>query len=149
LANQFCDIVKLAGRKANKRFVFGTTSGCDYPVIKPKIPWSAFVAHSDAVYPQTYWAPNFKKAKRTTPDAAYKIGMDAWQAVVPQSMNMVPIMGEISTNKPDEINRFGEILAANGEAEVHIYTYSKALLNSKYNEMWSAVRNLGSTALIS
>jgi hypothetical protein len=110
---------------------------------------SAFVAHSDAVYPQTYWAPNFKKAKRTTPDAAYKIGMDAWQAVVPQSMNMVPIMGEISTNKPDEINRFGEILAANGEAEVHIYTYSKALLNSKYNEMWSAVRNLGSTALIS
>ena len=64
-------------------------------------------------------------------------------------MNMVPIMGEISTNKPDEINRFGEILAANGEAEVHIYTYSKALLNSKYNEMWSAVRNLGSTALIS
>jgi hypothetical protein len=75
LADHFCGAIKSAGRQKNPNFLFGTTSGCDYPVIKPDIPWSTFLAHSDAVFPQIYWAPNFITAKRTTPDAAWKIGI--------------------------------------------------------------------------
>jgi hypothetical protein len=149
LANKFCNTIKLAGRQKNPHFLFGTTSGCDYPVIKPDIPWSVFLAHSDAVYPQIYWAPNFIKAKRTTPDAAWKIGMTAWRKILPGSMTVHPILGEIKINKPAEIARFGQIMIENGNTdEVHFYTYDDDMRDAEWQDTWDALRALGTTAAV-
>jgi hypothetical protein len=144
LANSFCNKIKLAGRKRNPSFLFGTTSGCDYPTIKPRIPWAEFLAHSDAVYPQIYWAPNYHKAHRTNPDDAWTIGMSAWRRILPSGMKVVPIMGEIAINQPDEIQRFGELAAANNlAAEIHFYAYSDDMRDGRFAPVWDALRNLG------
>ena len=144
LADHFCDAIKSAGRKKNPDFLFGTTSGCDYPVVKAKIPWSTFLAYSDAVYPQIYWAPDYITAKRTTPDAAWKIGMAAWKKIVPASMPVHPILGEIGTNTPDEIARFGQIMIDNKNTdEVHFYTYEDQLVAPAWSDTWDALRSFG------
>jgi hypothetical protein len=149
LANSFCNKIKLAGRAKNPHFLFGTTSGCDYPKIMPNIPWSTFVAHSDAVYPQIYWAPNFIKAHRTNPDDAWRIGMGAWSRVVPSGMTIVPILGEIEVNKDSDIARFGQIMNEHNMAdEVHFYTFTGNMMNAKFTPMWQALRNLGNTPLV-
>jgi hypothetical protein len=150
LANSFCNTIKLAGRRKNPLFLFGTTSGCDYPTIKPKIPWAEFLAHSDAVYPQIYWAPNYIKAHRTNPDDAWTIGMAAWRRIVPSGMKVAPIMGEIGINKPAEILRFGEIAAASNLAgEIHFYTYDSSLRGPKFASTWDALRTLGNVSSLS
>ena len=144
LADHFCDAIKSAGRQKNPDFLFGTTSGCDYPVIKPKIPWSTFLAYSDAVYPQIYWAPDYITAKRTTPDAAWKIGTAAWKKIVPAGMPVHPILGEIGTNTPDELARFGQIMIDNKNTdEVHFYTYEDQLVAPAWSDTWDALRSFG------
>ena len=144
LADRFCGAIKSAGRQKNSHFLFGTTSGCDYPVIKPDIPWSAFLAHSDAVFPQIYWAPNYIKAQRTTPDAAWKIGMTAWSKIVPNGLPVHPILGEIAVNTPVEIARFGQIMIDHqNTAEVHFYTYEKEMSDPQWKGTWDALRSLG------
>jgi hypothetical protein len=148
LANRFCDAIKLKGRQRNPRFLFGTTSGCDYPVLKPQIPWSIFLAHSDAVYPQIYWAPNYIRAKRTTPDAAWNIGMAAWNKIISARMPVHPILGEITVNKPSEIARFSQIMIEQKNAgEVHFYAYDDDMLDAKWKDTWDALRDVGSTSV--
>jgi hypothetical protein len=150
LANSFCSTIKLAGRRKNPHFLFGMTSGCDYPRIKPKIPWAEFLAHSDAVYPQIYWAPDYISAHRTNPDDAWTVGMAAWRRILPGSMRIVPIMGEIGINKPAEIRRFGEIAAANNLAgEIHFYAYDDAMRDATFAPTWDALRTLGNVPVLS
>jgi hypothetical protein len=142
LANQFCDTIKIAGRQKNPQFLFGITSGCNYPTLMKNIPWSVFVAHCDAVYPQMYWAPNIRN--RHTPEDAYNVGMTSWRTVVPGSMKVYPIVGEIETVKADEIARFGTIMTNNSISEVHFYTYTSQIPPQN----WDALRNLGQAALV-
>jgi hypothetical protein len=142
LANRFCDTIKIAGRQKNPHFLFGTTSGCNYPTLMKDIPWSVFVAHSDAIYPQIYWAPNIKG--RHTPEDAYKIGMASWKTVVPGSMRVCPIIGEIESNKADEITRFGTIMNTYGLSEVHFYTYTDKVPSPN----WDALKKLGQAPLV-
>ena len=149
LAASFCETIKLAGLKSNPHFLFGTTSGCDYPTIKPDIPYATFFAYSDAVYPQIYWAPDLKKAHRTNPDDAWTIGMKSWKKVTPAHMRVVPILGEIERNAPAEITRFGEIMAENNLTdEVHFYTFADNMTDAKFDAQWDALRALGTTPLI-
>jgi Putative peptidoglycan binding domain len=146
IADKFCRTIKVAGRQKNSRFLFGITSGCDYPKIKPAIPWSTFLSYSDAAFPQIYWAPNYITAKRTTPDAAWKIGMAAWRSILPGTVPAHPILGEIKTNTPEEIERFGQIMIeANSTSEVHFYAYDDDMRQPQWNETWEALRQMGAT----
>jgi hypothetical protein len=142
LANRFCDTIKLAGRKAISQFLFGTTSGCNYPTQKKNIPWSVFIAHSDAVFPQIYWAPNI--VGRHTPEDAYKIGMASWKTIIPKSMRICPIIGEIKINQPGEINRFGQIINTDAIDEVHFYSYVVDVPPTN----WEALKNFGQAPIV-
>jgi hypothetical protein len=65
---------QVGGAAKEPDFLFGTTSGCDYPVIKPKYPVDV-PRLFDAVYPQIYWAPDYI-TQRTTPTPP---GRSAWR----------------------------------------------------------------------
>ena len=67
IAEKFCSTIR--GAAAGKPFLFGTTSGCNYPSPqgKPDIPWDAFFAASDALYPQCYWRMTVEKNGQDVP----------------------------------------------------------------------------------
>jgi hypothetical protein len=87
VARQFCSTIKKAA--TGKSFLFGTTSGCDYPGPKGKrnLPWSEFFAASDILLPQTYWrwtnpatGQRGQKINGGSPDKAIAKGVLAWQS---------------------------------------------------------------------
>jgi hypothetical protein len=138
LAQEFCVKIKVAGRHANQHFLFGVTSGGNYPTTKPHIPWPVFLAYADAAFPQVYWAPNYLHPPRRSPDEAFAVDMESWKTVVPASVRVCPIIGEIASNHADEIDRFGQIARQHGINEVHFYTYD----NGVSDDNWLAIRNL-------
>ena len=145
LANQFCDAIKLTGRKKNPNFLFGTTSGGAYPKSFPKIPWSAFVAHSDALYPQCYWVGDDGPQLGGTPQASYTRCMAAWKTIAPAGMKIVPIIGQIAEVEAADISAYQNIISGNGLTELHFYTYE----NNISQDRLDAMRALGtSTAAI-
>jgi hypothetical protein len=123
LARKFCDIVKKAG---GRKFVFGTTSGCNYPGGgKPNIPWKEFFAASDVLLPQTYWRWTPKTTPRNinggTPTKAIARGMSAWHPVS-QATPILPMAGEVDVVTPNEIAAYGIELASLKVNEAHFYT---------------------------
>ena len=142
LANQFCDAIKLYGRNKNPNFLFGTTSGGQYPKSFPKIPWSAFVAHSDALYPQCYWYADGTSQNGGTPQKSYTKCTTSWKTIAPASMRIVPIIGAITEVKASDISAYQEIISTNGLSELHFYTYEKAITQDRLD----AMRALGTSA---
>ena len=128
LASQFCSIIKTAAAKTGKQFVFGTTSGCNYPAPtgKPHIPWTEFFAASDILLPQTYWRWTNGHGDVTginggTPTKAIDRGNAAWK---PKSLGkpIIPMAGELDVIAPAEIAEYALDLVKAGVAQAHFYT---------------------------
>lgn len=146
VAARFCEKIKTCGKAKDLKFHFGLTSGCSHPTNNPNIPWFEFTQRAEAVYPQLYWSPDYVTAGRTTPEDAYRIGMASWKSITPAGMKIRPIMGEITNNKPDEIDRFGKLISGGGLDEVNFYTYEEAGFSQG---KWDAMRDLGMNPLLS
>jgi hypothetical protein len=70
--------------------------------------------------------------------------MASWKTIIPSSMRICPIIGEIESNKADEIQRFRSIMDFNSITEIHFYTYT----DDVPSENWDALRNLGQSPLV-
>jgi hypothetical protein len=128
IAQQFCKIIRDGAN--GKPFLFGTTSGCTFPVGKPDIPFAEFFAGSDALYPQTYWrAMEYDKTLGKdvptaihggTPAESMKRGLAAW---TPGSLGkpIMPMAGEINIATAAEIASYGVALAEQGASEANFY----------------------------
>jgi hypothetical protein len=127
LAKQFCKIIKDGAQAAgNAAFHFGVTSGCTYPVGKPNIPWAAFAAASDTLYPQSYWRwtnPHTGQPQNINggnPSAAIKAGVSAWKPIA-AGKPVVPMAGELDVITSAEIAVYGTS-ALQVAQELHFYT---------------------------
>jgi len=139
LANSFCDAIKLAGRKKNPHFLFGTTSGCTYPTSFKAIPWPEFVAHSDVLLPQCYWQGDSGPEHGGTPQSAYDRGMNSWKTIASTGMRIIPLIGQIAKVSDDEITAYNAIIKMHSITEIHFYCYTGAVPS----ENWDAMRAVG------
>ena len=134
LADQFSRTIATAGKAAKPGFLFGLTSGFDYPTAFPDIPWSTFLAYADAIFPQIYWRGDGGQAQAGgTPAIAYQRTCESWNSLGPQKM--VPIIGEIKYISPDSVRDFGQIMMANQLEEIHYYTDASGLSDAMYDAM--------------
>lgn len=131
LAVDFCAAIRKAADKRGAPFHFGVTSGCQYPTNHVDIPWAAFVAAADALYPQIYWRDNIKgvctPVNGKSPQAAYKLGMTSW-AKIANGKPLIAIAGEIDCigkEQVDELSTFAALIAGN-QSEAHFYADSAA-----------------------
>ena len=125
MAADFCNTIKSAAK--GKPFHFGITSGCNFPGPGQKtiLPWAAFVAPSDSVYPQCYWRwhdsnNEIKEINGGTPDSAIKLAIPAWTPVS-QGKPVIPMAGETNLVTADEVVAYGKALAAMNVTEANFY----------------------------
>lgn len=121
LARNFCKVIRDA---AGSRFAFGLTSGCKFPTNRPKIPWSEFVAASDALFPQTYWRIRLEETTNVnggTPKKAIERGLDSWGAIA-DGKPIIPMAGEIDVVTADELTTYGDRVKELGRNQFHFYT---------------------------
>ena len=130
LARSFCRTIRDAAVAAGRDdFVFGVTSGCDYPTSRRRIPWAEFVAASDALFPQTYWrwtnpaTHRIQNINGGTPDRAIDKGLASWRRL-PGNKPIVPMAGEIDVIAVDEIPSYAARVAAEGVDQYHFYADS-------------------------
>jgi hypothetical protein len=128
LATSFCQIIRAAAHTAGKNnFLFGITSGGNYPATLHHLPWQQFVAASDAVFPQLYWRARnqhnvCKLVRDGTPKTAFDACLPSWRAIS-QGKPIIPIGGEIScVADVAEIAAFGSRAKVEGLATMHFYT---------------------------
>jgi hypothetical protein len=122
LAKDFCARIREA---APPGFHFGTTSGCEYPRNHSRIPWSEFVAASDALYPQTYWqSAAHGPVHGGTPLSSFGRGRAAWESIA-NGRPIIAIGGEISKASALEIREFGDLIRGRQEV-AHFYADSSA-----------------------
>ena len=134
LANQFCDAIKLYGQQKNPSFMFGITSGGQYPKSFPDIPWSAFVAHADVLLPQCYWYADGSSENGGTPQAAYSICMPLWKAIGP-SVRVVPIIGDITAVQASDIQAYQGIISSNNISEIHFYAFQSGMSQANLDQL--------------
>jgi hypothetical protein len=128
LATSFCQIILGAAHAGgNNNFLFGLTSGGNYPATYNNLPWKQFVAASNAVFPQLYWRARddsnvCQLVRDGTPNTAFNDCLPCWRAIA-QGKPIIPIGGEISC-VPDvaEIATFGNLAKAAQLATMHFYT---------------------------
>jgi len=123
LAQSFCATIRHAAANSGRPFLFGTTSGSNYPRVKPKIPFQEFFAASDRVYPQTYWRMRDKHDRPVdihggTPASAMPGGLADFAVA---HKPIIPMAGEIDTVTPEEIAQYGALLAQHNITEGHFY----------------------------
>lgn len=127
LATDFCQTIRAAAAARGGAFRFGTTSGCTYPNAggKPDIPWTAFVAASDVLLPQSYWRMRGERGKLIAinggdPGTAVSRGLRAWKKIAGH-VPVVPMAGELGSITAAEITAYGAVLTASGIDELHFY----------------------------
>lgn len=137
LAHSFCRTIRDAAVAAGRDdFVFGVTSGCDYPTSRRRIPWAEFVAASDTLFPQTYWRwtnPKTHKVQNInggSPDRAIDRGLASWRRL-PGSKPIVPMAGEIDVIAVDEVPSYAARVAAEQTDQYHFYTDNAGVSESK------------------
>jgi hypothetical protein len=135
LANQFCDAIKIYGRQKNPNFLFGVTSGGQYPRSFPDIPWAAFAAHADALFPQCYWYADGESENGGTPQSAYTICMSIWKTIAPPTMNFVPMIGDITEVQASEIQSYQSIINSNNIAEIHFYAFVSGMSQANLDQL--------------
>lgn len=107
LAAEFCKRIRDASTPG---FHFGITSGCEYPRNHRHIPWTQFVAASDALYPQVYWRSSSSGAVHGgTPTSSYQRALGAWEAIA-NGKPIIAIGGELGLALPREIQEFGDLV---------------------------------------
>lgn len=128
LATAFCQIIRSAAQAAGKNnFLFGITSGGNYPATLHNLPWQQFVAASDAVFPQLYWRARdgndvCRLVRDGTPKTAFDTCLPSWRAIA-QGKPIIPIAGEIScVSDVAEISAFGARAVAEHLPTMHFYT---------------------------
>jgi hypothetical protein len=144
LAAKFCDAIKLYGRSKNSKFFFGTTSGGEYPTYFNQIPWSEFISHSDVAFPQCYWIGDHGPQHGGTPEAAYDKCVGSWKRIVPATMPITPIIGQVLKVKAVDIANFQKIIDLHQLAEVHFYTFEEGISQDRLD----AMRFLGTNSSI-
>jgi hypothetical protein len=136
LAKQFAETITGAGRAKNKDFLFGLTSGYDFPTSFPHIPWDAFLEYSNAVYPQMYWRGDGGALQAGgTPQSAYDRSMASWKTLALGGTPIIPIIGQISYVSAQAIAEFGSIMRAENIPEVHFYSDVADIQDSTYAAM--------------
>jgi hypothetical protein len=127
LAVDFCKTIKDAA--ADKKFLFGFTSGNIYPDSRKKFPWDVFVGASDALYPQSYWRVRkndgsehepFKDLFGPGPEPAIDGGIASWKKIS-QGKPIHPMAGELDGDTDKEIGRYSAKLAALNIKEGNFY----------------------------
>jgi hypothetical protein len=134
LAREFCQHIQSAAKNAGRGdFVFGITSGCNYPAGLKYLPWGEFVAASDALFPQTYWRwTNNKKVQNInggTPDKAIKKGLHSW-ARIARNKRIIPMAGEIDVVAASEIKDYASALKELGLDQYHFYADNSGVSKS-------------------
>lgn len=136
LAQYFCDTVRDAAAQTAQTFFFGVTSGCDYAVSRPRIPWAIFVEASDGLFPQTYWRWTNPKSGKVgginggNPDAAIERGISAWHKIA-KGKPVIPLAGELGVITGNEIADYGRRLKQDGIDQFHFYADTAAVSKSK------------------
>jgi hypothetical protein len=138
VADKFSSVIKNAGRARNPNFLFGVTSGFDFPTAYPHIPWDSFLAYCDAVYPQVYWRGDGGAVLAGgTAQSAYTRSWASWKTLELGAIPIVPIIGQIANITPQSIGDFGTIMKQNQMNEVHFYTDVAGLPDATYATMAS------------
>jgi hypothetical protein len=119
LAVRFCSTIRSA---APAGFHFGTTSGCEYPRNHAKIPWAAFVAASDALYPQAYWRNSKGILHGGTPASSLALAKAAWSKIA-NGKPLIAMAGELDVALPQEVKDFCD-LVRNDQGIAHFYVDS-------------------------
>jgi hypothetical protein len=136
LAQSFCNTIRNGARTAGlNSFVFGVTSGCNYATKRPKMPWSVFVAASDALFPQTYWRWTNNNGKVEdinggTPDNAIDTGLASWRHIA-NGTTIIPMAGEIDVVTTDEIGAYAARVRHEGLDQYHFYADNGSVSGQK------------------
>jgi hypothetical protein len=138
LADGFAKAISNAGKKQKADFIFGLTSGYDFPTAFPQIPWDAFLAYCGAVYPQIYWrGDGGVPVAGGTPQSAYTRTLTSWNTLALGAIPIVPIIGQISSITAQSISDFATIMNANKMTEVHFYCDEPGIDNTVYSAITS------------
>ena len=128
LAVNFCEVIRGAAQAhENTSFVFGITSGGNYPAFLKNLPWQQFVSASDAVFPQIYWrARDQHNVCRTVqdgkPNTRFSVCLPSWRAIA-RGKTIIPIGGEISCIADfAELQVFAQRASAENLHLIHFYT---------------------------
>jgi hypothetical protein len=144
LATSFCQTIRNAARAAGKDdFLFGITSGGNYPAAKRHLPWNEFVAASDAVFPQVYWRARGKhnacgKVRDGMPDTNFTADLPSWRTIA-QGKPIIPMAGEIScVRNIAEFTAFANRARTESLTNMHFYVDDTRVTG----ELCTAIRNL-------
>ncbi len=139
MATSFSSLISGAGKKHNPNFIFGLTSGFDFPTAYPHIPWDAFVSFSDAVYPQVYWrGDGGAVVGGGTPEKAWTRTLASWKSLDLGVKPIIPIIGQIQHISPQSIADFRALMIANKMGEVHAYSDDGVIAQAN----WAALNGL-------
>jgi hypothetical protein len=127
LATTFGQIIQKAAQAAGRAdFVFGITSGQDYPASRPHIPWKEFVAVSDALFPQVYWRARDNNdvcqlVKDGKPDSAFDRALPCWRAIA-NGKPIIPMAGELGCVRDrQELTAFAQRAKKEVLTKMHFY----------------------------
>ena len=127
LATSFCQIIRSAAQTGGRpSFLFGITSGGNYPATLANLPWQQFVSASDAVFPQIYWRARdrhevCKLVRDGTPGTNFTADLPSWRAIA-QGKPIIPMAGEISCiPNLAELTAFAERARAENLDVMHFY----------------------------
>lgn len=136
LGADFANAIKNAGRSKNPDFLFGLTSGFDFPTAYPHIPWDAFLDCADAVYPQVYWRGDGGAVQAGgAAKSAYDQSMASWRTLSLAGKPIIPIIGQLSHITPQSIADFQTVMSANQINEVHFYSDLVGVPDANYDMM--------------
>jgi hypothetical protein len=136
LATSFAKEIRDAGRAQSPNFLFGLTSGFDFPTAYPHIPWDAFLALSDAVYPQVYWRGDGGAIQAGgTPQSAWNRSLRSWKTLGLDETRIVPIVGQIEHVTPQSLGDFRAVMLTNAITELHFYCDVDGIAPAIYTAM--------------
>jgi len=136
MATDFTNTIAAAGKASGKPFLFGLTSGFDFPTALPHVPWDAFLASCTAVYPQVYWRGDGGVSQAGgTPQSAWQRSLASWKTLGIDAGKIVPIIGQIAHVTPQSIADFGSLMQQNQIGEVHFYSDVPGLPAATYQAM--------------
>jgi hypothetical protein len=125
LADNFCKTIRKAAdalQNTGRSFLFGVTSGCQYPRTKRDIPLATFMQYCDRSYPQSYWYGDggiLQNGK--SPVAAYELGVECWSKINADKP-VVPMAGTLEyIRDPNDLKEFAQTSLFFKNKELHFW----------------------------